>query len=155
MAIDTKLPIIHEQNQSLRETRRDAPELQCQLPTQPARSPSYKPEASHAHWVINWARASNQIKIPDRCEVCCAVGKVVAHHPNYNNSLFVVWLCHVCHGKLHLGKFMARHMVFDCLPEMFENDIEKSKAIETAWEESVHIVENECYIKGRLQTAII
>ena len=154
MAIDTKLPIIHEQKQSLRETRRDAPELQCQLPTQPARSPSTEKEAWVAHTMLHQSTKSGKIQIPDRCEVCCSVGKVVAHHPNYNNPFYVIWLCRICHGKLHLGKFMSRQLMDICPPEMFEGDSEKLVALEATWNESVHVVDNECYIKGTLRTAI-
>ena len=106
MAIDTKLPIIHNQKQCLRETRRDAPELQCQLPTQPARSLSYTKEANIAHIRVFYAKNHNLIQV-----------KVS--------------------------------------PELFETDNEKSTVIETAWQESVHIIDNECYIKGKLKTAII
>lgn len=154
MAIDTKLPIIHKQKQYLQDTRRDAPELQCQLPTQPARIPFYKRTPNNCSQIVYQTKRNNLISIPDKCEVCCSVGKVIAHHPDYHMPLYVIWLCRICHGRLHLGKLMTQ-MQQDCPPEIFESDNEKLIALETTWEESIHIVNNECYIKGTLQTAII
>ncbi len=39
---------------------------------------------------------------PPACERCGAIGKVEAHHTDYNNHLNVDWLCVDCHHKQHI-----------------------------------------------------
>ena len=43
----------------------------------------------------------HNVKRPTKCENCRKERKVVAHHPDYNRPLNVVWLCYSCHKKLH------------------------------------------------------
>ena len=41
------------------------------------------------------------IKLTDYCEECGRVGKVDAHHYNYDNPFNVICLCKDCHHKKH------------------------------------------------------
>lgn len=49
---------------------------------------------------LNQALVKGKIKkLP--CAIC-QTEKAIAHHPNYNKPLEVIWLCKSCHEKLHL-----------------------------------------------------
>ena len=75
---------------------------------------------------------------------CGSESKTHGHHPNYELPLDVVWVCPKCHSRIH-------HPID---PRYFQMEDEKSREVETAWEQSVHVVENEMCIRGRLATAI-
>lgn len=38
---------------------------------------------------------------PKRCEVCLVKCKVQAHHMNYEDPEFVMWVCETCHKEQH------------------------------------------------------
>lgn len=38
---------------------------------------------------------------PDHCSKCNKSGKLLAHHPNYNFPLNIIWLCQSCHVRTH------------------------------------------------------
>ena len=42
-----------------------------------------------------------EIERPDRCSFCSQIGKVHAHHADYDKPLNIVWLCASCHGMFH------------------------------------------------------
>jgi hypothetical protein len=44
-----------------------------------------------------------QITRPERCEACRRETTPIAHHPNYERPLEVMWLCDSCHHLLHKG----------------------------------------------------
>jgi len=155
MAIDTKVQVTLKNHTSVKDMRRrGSPEPSCQLPTAPAHYPTYERTPNNCSQIVYQAKRHNLISKPDKCEVCNTVEQLVAHHPLYSYPLDVVWLCRVCHGKLHLGNVMVQ-MTDECPPEMFESDNEKIVALETAWQESTHVISNEIYIKGTFKTAII
>ena len=41
---------------------------------------------------------------PDNCSICKSsnVGKIEAHHNDYNKPLDVIWVCKSCHGTIHI-----------------------------------------------------
>lgn len=39
---------------------------------------------------------------PKACSNCGTAAKLHAHHPDYTKPLDVMWLCHSCHGHIHL-----------------------------------------------------
>jgi len=74
-----------------------------------------------AHSKVDYAIRSGKLFRPETCEIC---GKkpiktfknrwlnktvevpyhnpgIVAHHPDYNKPLDVVWVCRKCHSKIH------------------------------------------------------
>jgi len=57
------------------------------------------PEKYRAHSAVNNAIRSGKIKRKS-CEKC-GNEKTHAHHPNYKQPLSVIWLCAMCHQRLH------------------------------------------------------
>lgn len=81
-------------------------------------------EHKKANSKIQYAVDSGKLIRPKKCEICGSEGKpdmtncknpwtgeplpdipaycpIVAHHPNYNNPLYVIWVCRKCHIKIH------------------------------------------------------
>jgi hypothetical protein len=50
------------------------------------------------------AIAAGVIKRPTRCEACRSTVDVHAHHPDYDQPLFVIGLCASCHARVHAGQ---------------------------------------------------
>jgi len=44
---------------------------------------------------------SGKIVVPDACSECGKVGKVEAHHEDYDKPFDVIWLCKQCHENRH------------------------------------------------------
>lgn len=85
-----------------------------------------------AHWQIRQALREKQIVKNGICEICGSSYNVIAHHPNYNKPLKVIWVCMSCHKLIHLNNLAT------------ERDINKIKdkflkilqgAISENWEE--------------------
>lgn len=61
-------------------------------------------EKARARTILHKALKENKIKKPKKCSEC---GKpqdkktIVAHHPDYNKPLKIIWLCKHCHGNKH------------------------------------------------------
>jgi hypothetical protein len=71
-----------------------------------------KTDASHyiikkkiAHQIITKGLKNGSIKPPDYCVICHKMKRLVAHHPDYDKPLDVLWICLSCHRKVHLAKF--------------------------------------------------
>ena len=46
---------------------------------------------------------SGKIQKDKKCSVCkISDTRIEAHHPDYGNPLDVVWVCRLCHAKLHI-----------------------------------------------------
>ncbi len=56
------------------------------------------PDAMKARAAINNRIYRGQLTRPTQCERCGQVAKVDAHHPDYNQPLWVWWLCRPCHA---------------------------------------------------------
>jgi hypothetical protein len=65
------------------------------------RSAEKYPERVLARTKLNNAIRSGKIQRPNKCSVCMTVGKIQAHHDNYNEPFVVKWLCTSCHRKEH------------------------------------------------------
>lgn len=53
--------------------------------------------------LMRLAKRSNQIVRPDSCIGCGVRTKLLlAHHPDYERPLHVVWFCRRCHKVLHV-----------------------------------------------------
>ena len=50
------------------------------------------------------AEASGKLIRPSTCPQCGSTKHIQAHHPDYSKPLNVVWLCQLCHKKLHQHK---------------------------------------------------
>ena len=50
-------------------------------------------------------KLEGKVKVKENCVVCGAP-KPVAHHPDYNEALTVIWLCYSCHALVHKGKII-------------------------------------------------
>lgn len=44
------------------------------------------------------------IKKPISCQICNAIGKLEAHHSDYEKQLSVIWTCKNCHSNIHRTK---------------------------------------------------
>lgn len=54
-----------------------------------------------AHEAIGNAVYYGKIIRPTECEHCHISCKTVAHHPDHDKKLEVLWLCPLCHSKEH------------------------------------------------------
>ena len=103
------------------------------------------PETSNVYTLVKAAIKDGTLK-PHRCW-CGSRKQTYAHHRFYDEPLNVIWLCPDCHSKIHDRDVLLT-------PDVFETDKEIRRSTETAWAQSIHIIKNERYIKGRLHTAI-
>ena len=44
---------------------------------------------------------SGKIKKPKRCSMCNKKTRMYGHHKDYYKPLVVIWVCQICHKKLH------------------------------------------------------
>ena len=63
------------------------------------------PERYAAKILLNNAIRSGRIKRPERCSVCNKKTRICGHHEDYYKPLDVVWVCQVCHKRIHNGNF--------------------------------------------------
>lgn len=59
------------------------------------------PERFKARDAIKYATQTNKIIRPNYCQECRIKCKLHGHHEDYYKPLDVIWLCQVCHKKLH------------------------------------------------------
>jgi len=60
------------------------------------------PEAVQAHTKFKYALRAGKLTKPLFCTLCLDGEHVLdAHHEDYSKALDVVWLCRVCHTRLH------------------------------------------------------
>lgn len=59
------------------------------------------PEKYSAIHKIYKAILSGKISKPEECSICFNTENIVGHHINYYKPLSVVWLCAICHMKIH------------------------------------------------------
>ena len=67
------------------------------------------PHKRQAHQAVANALKNKVIKRPNKCEKCKKKVYVIAHHENYKKPLEVVWLCDVCHMRLHKPIYNTGH----------------------------------------------
>lgn len=48
------------------------------------------------------AVSNGKIIRPSICSKCGQGGRIHGHHPDYSKPFDVIWLCALCHGKMHL-----------------------------------------------------
>ncbi len=58
-----------------------------------------------AHQAVHRAVKSGKLSRPDRCFLCGNVGKIQAHHHDYDRPLDVIWPCVSCHKMIHSKYF--------------------------------------------------
>lgn len=54
-----------------------------------------------AQTILNNAVRSKKIKKPKKCSICYKEKKIYGHHEDYYKPLDVIWVCQVCHKKIH------------------------------------------------------
>lgn len=65
-------------------------------------------EKQLARTLLNVAVRSGRLPRPTACEVCGGYGqRIEAHHKDYSKPLEVMWLCSVCHGKIHNNELLS------------------------------------------------
>lgn len=67
------------------------------------------PEKNHARYLVRQAIKSGKLIPLEECEICMSNKHVEAHHPDYNQPFFLVFLCKDCHNKA------------DAAPDKWEN----------------------------------
>ena len=60
-------------------------------------------EKREAGRLLRKALRKGQVIKAERCEACGSTEYMVAHHPDYDKPLEVLWVCSSCHKKLHLS----------------------------------------------------
>ena len=59
-----------------------------------------------AHGAVHSALLKGKLKRPDKCSSCNKKCKPLAHHPDYNEKLSIIWLCTKCHIEIHAESAM-------------------------------------------------
>ena len=59
------------------------------------------PKENRVKAKTNWAVARGLLARPNFCSLCGGNGKILAHHPDYDKPLEVIWVCYPCHHLLH------------------------------------------------------
>lgn len=59
------------------------------------------PEKTRAHRAVQNALRSGKLRRPARCRQCNSRGTLHGHHADYSRPLEVLWLCELCHRKVH------------------------------------------------------
>ena len=54
-----------------------------------------------ANCLLNNAIQAKKIKKPKKCSVCNKKARIMGHHEDYYKPLEVIWVCQICHKKLH------------------------------------------------------
>jgi Bacillus phage endonuclease len=68
------------------------------------------PEKKQAHTYVELSIKYGFLKRPDKCSECDVLGKIDAHHEDYNKPLDVIWLCRKCHAKRHRIDFQPERL---------------------------------------------
>ena len=69
-------------------------------------------KADFAHNEVLKAKKAGLLVPPSHCTFCKNT-RVVAHHPDYDDPLRVIWVCRKCHSQIHHDeKVMAIFMEF-------------------------------------------
>ena len=55
----------------------------------------------NAHKAVARALKAGKLSRPDTCSRCPSDEHIQGHHPDYQQPLFVIWLCRDCHTNLH------------------------------------------------------
>lgn len=59
------------------------------------------PEKRKAHHKVNNAVRDGKLIKPDKCQCCNNKGRLEGHHEDYSKPFDVIWLCRLCHTKIH------------------------------------------------------
>jgi len=54
-----------------------------------------------ARWKFREAIEHGRIIRPSECSCCHHKGRIHGHHIDYDKPYEVIWLCSICHGKIH------------------------------------------------------
>jgi hypothetical protein len=68
------------------------------------------PAKLSAHNAVRYAIRKGKMVRPDRCSHCEASCRPHAHHADYDKRLSVVWLCHLCHMRVHAGLLVVEQL---------------------------------------------
>lgn len=66
-----------------------------------ARRGNDDPYKRRCRMALRDAVKSGKVKKPLRCSECQWVGRLHGHHNDYSKPLEVIWVCPICHGKIH------------------------------------------------------
>ncbi len=61
----------------------------------------HNPEKYATHILLNNAVRSGKIKKSRKCSMCDRKTRIMGHHEDYYKPLKVIWLCQICHTKIH------------------------------------------------------
>jgi hypothetical protein len=60
------------------------------------------PEKRRAHHAVNNAVRDGRLIKPDECSRCGTRTSIQGHHRDYSKPLDVVWVCSLCHRRIHI-----------------------------------------------------
>ena len=64
----------------------------------------HNPEKYAAHTLLAHSIRSGKVKKPKKCSKCKRKTMIHGHHKDYYKPLEVIWVCQICHKKLHKEK---------------------------------------------------
>lgn len=90
---------------------------------------SYPPKLTMRAGAAVARAVSNGMLRPSNCQICGNWAFIESHHESYCFPLMVVWLCHICHQRIHVDKRYDRDhtsqtepsvaiILHECLPNI-------------------------------------
>jgi hypothetical protein len=84
-----------------KEKYRNSPKYKNGLREREKRYRSHNLEKRRAQESVKAAKKAGRLVAPRFCQICKHEGILFAHHSDYSRPLDVLWVCPLCHAKIH------------------------------------------------------